>query len=154
MPNLSLNELKQIGKMRCIKNYKNMSKERLLSALDESELSESKDNFHNTRIKKIKEDFNKLRYVFFKSKTTEIRKNLYGIKNPKNISKSKIKEIEQNIIELEKGLFKLNKYYDYDDTEYERMRDVANVFNGIASNVSNHEDYYKPIWTKSVFNGN
>ena len=154
MPNLSLNELKQIGKMRCIKNYKNMSKERLLSALDESELSESKDNFDNTRIKKIKEDFNKLRYVFFKSKTTEIRKNLYGIKNPKNISKSKIKEIEQNIIELEKGLFKLNKYYDYDDTEYERMRDVANVFNGIASNVSNHEDYYKPIWTKSVFNGN
>ena len=131
-----------------------MSKERLLSALDESELSESKDNFDNTRIKKIKEDFNKLRYVFFKSKTTEIRKNLYDIKNPKNISKSKIKEIEQNIIELEKGLFKLNKYYDYDDTEYERMRDVANVFNGIASNVSNHEDYYKPIWTKSVFNGN
>ena len=79
MPNLSLNELKQIGKMRCIKNYKNMSKERLLSALDESELSESKDNFDNTRIKKIKEDFNKLRYVFFKSKTREIRKNLYDI---------------------------------------------------------------------------
>ena len=154
MPNLSLNELKQIGKMRCIKNYKNMSKERLLSALDESELSEGKDNFHNTRIKKIKEDFNKLRYVFFKSKTREIRKNLYDIKNPKNISKSKIKEIEQNVIELEKGLFKLNKYYDYDDTEYERMRDVANVFNGIASNESNHEDYYKPIWTKSAFNGN
>ena len=37
MPNLSLNELKQIAKMRSIKNYKNMSKERLLSALDKSE---------------------------------------------------------------------------------------------------------------------
>ena len=131
-----------------------MSKERLLSALDESELSESKDNFDNTKIKKIKEDFNKLRYGFFKSKPIEIRKNLYSIKDPKNISKSKIKEIEQNIIELKKGLLKLNKYYDYDDTEYKGMRDVANGFNGIAFNEPNNEDYLKPIWTKSVFNGN
>ena len=37
MPNLSLNELKQIAKMRHIKGYKSMSKERLLRALDESE---------------------------------------------------------------------------------------------------------------------
>ena len=34
-------------------------------------------------MKNIKEDFNKLRYVFSKSKTKEIKKNLYGIKNPK-----------------------------------------------------------------------
>ena len=31
MPNLSLNELKQIAKMRRIKNYKDMSKEILLT---------------------------------------------------------------------------------------------------------------------------
>ena len=37
MQNLSLNELKQIAKMRHIKGYKSISKERLLSALDESE---------------------------------------------------------------------------------------------------------------------
>ena len=66
--NLLLNELKQIAKMRRIKNYKNMSKERLLSALDESESAESKNNFDNARIKKIKEDFNKLRYGFLKLK--------------------------------------------------------------------------------------
>ena len=42
MLNLSLNELKQIAKMRCLKNYKNMSKERLLSALDESESAGSR----------------------------------------------------------------------------------------------------------------
>ena len=35
MPNLSLNELKQIAKLRPIKGYKSMSKERLLSVLDE-----------------------------------------------------------------------------------------------------------------------
>ena len=66
--NLLLNELKQIAKMRRIKNYKNMSKERLLSALDESESAESKNNFDNARKKKIKEDFNKLRYGFLKLK--------------------------------------------------------------------------------------
>ena len=61
MPNLSLNELKQIVKMTRIKNYKNMSKERLLSALDESESAMNENNFDNVRIKKIREDFNKLR---------------------------------------------------------------------------------------------
>ena len=80
MPNLSLNKLKQTVKMRRIENYKNMSKERLLCALDESESAESKNNFDNARIKKIKGDFNKLRYGFSKSKIKEIRKNLYGIK--------------------------------------------------------------------------
>ena len=65
MPNLSLNELKQIAKTRRIKDYKNMSKERLLNALDESESAES---FDNAKIEKIKEDFNKLRDLVFKTK--------------------------------------------------------------------------------------
>ena len=34
MVNVSLNELKQIAKMRHIRGYKSMSKERLLSALE------------------------------------------------------------------------------------------------------------------------
>ena len=45
MLNLSLNELKQIPKTIHIKDYKNMSKERLLSILSESELVESEKNF-------------------------------------------------------------------------------------------------------------
>ena len=65
MPNLSLNELKQIAKTRRIKDYKNMSKERLLNALDESELAK---NLDNAKIEKIKEDFNKLRDSVFKTK--------------------------------------------------------------------------------------
>ena len=52
MPNLSLKELKQVAKMRRIKNYKNMSQERLLSALDESKSAESKNIFDNVRKKK------------------------------------------------------------------------------------------------------
>ena len=63
MLNWSLNELKQIAKMRPIKGYKNMSKERLLNALDESESTKS---LNNTKIEKIKEDFNKLTDSFLK----------------------------------------------------------------------------------------
>ena len=59
-PNLSLNELKEIAKMRRVKGYKSMSKEKLLSALDESESARSGKKFNNARIKKIREDFNKL----------------------------------------------------------------------------------------------
>ena len=61
MLNLSFNELKQIAKMRRITGYKNMSKERLLSVLDESGSGKSKKNLDNAKIKKIRKDFNKLR---------------------------------------------------------------------------------------------
>ena len=57
--------------MRRTEAYKSISKERLLSALDESEF-----NFNNARIKKIREDFSKLRNRFLKPKIKEIRRNL------------------------------------------------------------------------------
>ena len=53
MLNLSLNELMQIAKMRRIKDYNSMSKEKLLSVLDKSiESADGKNNFNNIRIKK------------------------------------------------------------------------------------------------------
>ena len=135
--------------MRRIKGYKSMSKERLLSALDESESAERESNFNNGRIKKIRESFNKLRDGFLKPKIKEIRRNLYEIENKKNISRSKIKKIEQNLIELEESLFKLSKCFDYDDIKYKGIRNVENLFNQ-----STDEDYYKPIKTDSAFDGN
>ena len=85
MLNLSLNELKLVAKSRGIKCYKTMSKERLLSALSESELESEKDS-SDKRLKKIRKDFNELRDRFSKPQIKEIRKNLYDIKNPKNLS--------------------------------------------------------------------
>ena len=61
MLNLSLNGLKLVPKRRGIKDYKSMSKERLLSVLSESESVESKNSFDDERLKKIRKDFNKLR---------------------------------------------------------------------------------------------
>ena len=53
---------------------------------------------------------------------------LYEIEN-KNLSQSKIKEIEKNLFELEESLSKLKKYYDYDDAEYKGIRHVGDLFN-------------------------
>ena len=52
----------------------------------------------------------------------KIRRNLYEIENAKNLSASKIKEIEKNPLKLEKNLSKSKKYYDYDDVEYKGIR--------------------------------
>ena len=57
MLNLTLNELKQISKMRCIKGYKSMSKEKLLKGLDELKSAVSRNNFDSARIKAIKDNF-------------------------------------------------------------------------------------------------
>ena len=68
-----------------------MSNEKLLSALSESESVESatslsKNSFDDERLKKIRKDFNELRDRFSKPQIKETRKNLYDIKNPKNLS--------------------------------------------------------------------
>ena len=95
------------------------------------------------KIKEIKKDFNKLRYEFSKSKISEFRRSLYNIKKQKNLSATEIKETE-NLLELEKNLSSLKKYYDYDGIEYRGIRDIGNLFNEVAVNKIN-KDYYKPI---------
>ena len=159
MLNLSPKELKVISKMRGIKDYKSMSEDRLLSAIKASEsLKESEKNFDDTkpkinfskaRIEKVRKEFNESRHKFSKSKINEIRRNRYEIENEKNLFATKIKEIRRNLLELEENLFKPKKYYDYDDTEYEGIRDVKYLFD-----LSIDEDFYKPIITNGAFNNN
>ena len=57
----------------------------------------------------------------------EIRRNIYEIENKNNLSTQKVKEIEENLCELEKGLFKLKDCYDYDDIEYKWIRGLVKV---------------------------
>ena len=135
MLGLSLDDLKLIAKNRGIKGHKNISEKRLISAL-------SKPKIDNERLKRIRKGLNKSRYKFSKSEIKEIRKNLYEIESKKNLSTQKIKEIE-------KSLSTLKKYHDHDDAKYIGIRDVGNLFNQ-----STDKDYYKPIKTKSAFNGN
>ena len=127
MINLSLNELKLITKSRSFKDYKNKSEEDLTKILSEPK---PKTNLSKRKIKKVKKDFSELRY---------------GLKN---LFTPEIKETEQSLLELEKSLSQLKKYYDYDDTEYQGIRDIGDLFDEID------EDYYRPIKTKSAFNAN
>ena len=69
------------------------------------------------------------------------------MQNPKNLLRQKIKKKEEIIFKLEERLSKLSRYYDYDDKKYKRIRDVQNLLDGFD------EDYYRPIKTKSVFDG-
>ena len=127
MINLSLNELKPIAKSRNIKDCKNKSENDLVKILSEAK---PKINLSKKKIKEIEKDCSEWRYRFSKSKINEFRRSLYNIKNQKNLSTPEIKETEKNL-ELEKSLSSLKKYCNYDDTEYRRIRDIGNIFNGI-----------------------
>ena len=96
-------------------------------------------NLSKKKIKEIKKDFNKLKYRFSKSKISEFRRSLYNIKNQKNLSTPEIKETEKNLLELEESLYNLKKHCDHDDTEYQVIRGIKNLFSEVD------EDYYKPI---------
>ena len=130
------------AKSRGNKVFKSMSEERLLSSLNESEsVKESENEFDDARIKKI---FMNFRDGFSKTKIKEIRKE--KMRKQKNLSIPEIKEIEKNLLKLEKNHFKLKRYYYDDDIEYRRIRDVKNLFD-----LSIDEDYYKLIITNSAF---
>ena len=160
--NLPLEELKEIVKLfakkRGIKSYESMSED-VMSCLKACALMLSKPvikseknfddtkpkiNFSKVKIEKIRKKFNESRHKFSKSKI-----NLYKIKNKKNLFALRVEEIEKNLLEIEKNLFKTKKYYDYDNNEYKGIRDVKNLFD-----FSIDEDYYKPVITNGAFNNN
>ena len=58
-------------------------------------------NLCRNKLKGIKKDFNKLRYRLSKLQINKFRRNLYNIKNQKNISPPEIKETEKNLLEFE-----------------------------------------------------
>ena len=128
MINLSLNKLKQIAKVRSIKDYKNKSKEYLTKIFNGSK--PIKPFYKENR--RDKTGFSELRYRFFKSKINEFIRSLYNIKIQKSLPAPKIKETKKNLFELEKSPNNLKR----------------NLFNEVD------EDYYNPIKTKSAFNGN
>ena len=89
MLNLSLNELKLVAKRRDIRDYKSISKERLLIALSESGSVKSatllsKSSFDDKMFKKIREYFNELRDRLLKQQRDD-KKPLLQKKKKKKI---------------------------------------------------------------------
>ena len=90
---LSLKELKVIAKTRAIKDYKSMSEDELLSALNLSET-----NFSKVRTEKTRKEFNESRYKFSRTEINEIRRNLYEVENEEVLSAARIKKLEEILL--------------------------------------------------------
>ena len=102
-----------------------MPEDRLLSAIISSKPAKKsqKSKFSKTRIGNIEIEFHKLRHKFSKPKIREIRRNIYEIKNKKNLFMLGTKTIEKSLDELENFLSKTKKYYDHADAEYKGIKE-------------------------------
>ena len=78
-----------------------MIKNSLIKILRDSKTKTGLPKKKKKKKKDIKKYFNRSKYKFYKSSIKEIRKNLYNIKNSKNLPESKVKKIGKNIFELE-----------------------------------------------------
>ena len=128
-----------------------MPEDRLLSAIISSKPAKKgkKPNFSKARIGKIEREFKKLKHKFSKKKRNEIRRNLYEIKNKKNLFTLGTEKTEKSLDDLQSFLSKTKKYYDHDDAEYKGIKDIEGLFN-----LSIGEDYYRPIIANGAFNNN
>ena len=95
----------------------------------------------------IREELKELGYKLPKGELKDIEKHLYNIKSKKKLLNSKrtIKYLD----ELDKKILKLDKYQHHDDYECKGIKNVKDLFK-----LSIDKDYYKPILTKSGYNGN
>ena len=95
MINLSLDELKLISKNRGTKDYKNKSEDDLMK-IPKTKMSLFKNNID------VKKDANKPRQIrkslhsINNLKIKQSRKSFQGIKKPRNLFKSKIKQIRND----------------------------------------------------------
>ena len=97
----------------------------------------------------MEREFKKSKHKFSKTKRNEIRRNLYEIKNKRNLFTLGTENTEKNLDELESFLFKTKKYYDRDDVEYKGIKDIQGLFD-----LSIGDDYFKPTIVSSAFNNN
>ena len=137
---LSKEESKEIieflAKKRNIKNYKRKSSDRLYKIF-------KKQSKNKKKINDIRDELKDPTYNISRSKSKEIKKNLYNIEKSNKIGS---KKTNKYLDELHKKILKLDKYHDYDDYEY---KGIKNLFK-----LSIDKDYYKPILVKSGYNGN
>ena len=128
-----------LTKKRNIKNYKSKSSDKLYNIF-------KKQSKNKKRIDDIREELKNPTYNILKSESTDIKRNLYNIEKQRKISS---KKTSKYLDELDKRIFKLDKYHDYDDYEYKGIKDIEELFK-----ISIDKDYYKSKLTKSGYNKN
>ena len=115
---LSKEELKDImellAKKRYIKNYKSKSSDKLSNIF-------KKQSKNQKRIDNIREELKNPTYNILKSESKDIKSNLYNKEKQRKISS---KKTSKYLDELDKKIFKLDKYHNYDDYEYKGIKDI------------------------------
>ena len=134
-----------LAKKRNIKNYKHKRNDKLLQAIKENK-TPKKQPKNKKRIDSIREDLKNLNCKLSKSELKEIKNNLYNIEKTKQFDS---KKTNKRLNEFEKRLLELEKYRDHDDYEYKGINYIKDLFK-----LSIDEDYYKPILVKSGYNKN
>ena len=128
-----------LAKERNIKNYKSKSSNKLFKTF-------KKQSKNKKRIDDIRDELKDPTYNISGSESKEIKKNLYNIEKRNKI---RSKNTNKYLHELDERIRRLYKYHDYDDYEYREIKDIKDLFK-----LSIDKDYYKPILTKSGYNGN
>ena len=148
----SIDELKEIVRLRRIRNYDNLTKEDLIFSLLKSESNPAERNytryFNNSTNDEIKSKINDIKLVLSrlgnivtKNDRQKIKKDLYKIEQKRNLSDNKKKKIYYDLIKLANTLNKKEeqKHSDLDDLDYFGIRDIENLF------INNGDNYYKPV---------
>ena len=126
--------IKLLAKKRNIKNYKSKSSDKLYNIF-------KKQSKNKKRIDDIREESKNPTYNILKSESKDIKRTLNYLISSRKTSKY--------LDELDKRILKLDKYHDYDDYEYKRIKDIEELFK-----ISINKDYYKPNLSKSGYNKN
>ena len=104
-----------LAKKRNIKNYKSKSSDRLYIFKKQSK--------NKKRIDDRREELKNSTYNILKSESKNIKRTLYNIEKRKKINSRKTSKY---LDELDKRILKLDKYHDYDDYKYKRIKDIEN----------------------------
>ena len=161
--------------MRRIKNRGKLKKEGLITSILKSESSNAERNYikhfntsvdndnvdnnanndyddtYGGKIRDIRAMLSRLGDIVTKDDRVKIKKELYEIKNKKNLLDDEKEKVYDNLVELVNKLNKKEKYryHDRDDLDYHGIRDIENLFDD-----DNNDDNYKPILVKSSFKEN
>ena len=124
----SRDEYDQIGKIKRIKNYEEISKEELIISLLKSKLSIAElfnNNLNDDKISDIRRILNRLRNILPKKYRKKITKKLYEIEHKGNFSEAEKEENDEYLRKLVRILHNKEKYglYYREDFDYYGIRD-------------------------------
>ena len=176
MKRKSIDELKEIARLRGIKYRDKLTKESLIISLLKSESINAERNYmkhfnkntnddnnanndnnanDDTYDSKIRDKINDVRMILNRlgnivadNDRKKIKKELSEIENKKNLLDNKKEKNYDHLIELVSTLNKKEKYshHNRDDLDYHGIRDLENLLEDV-----NDDNYYKLILVKSSF---